>query len=69
MSKKLKKCSEPLLETTNHSWGPLVHGDQMLGDFLFIGTNCGGPNVWGLNVFRTKLGEDTIPFKLDVAIL
>ena len=34
--------------------GPFVHGDQMSRDCLFLGTNCGGPNVWGLNVFGTK---------------
>ena len=52
------------------SWGPFVHGDQMFGDqlsrgtnclgdqmsrdCLFLGTNWGGPNVRGLNVFGTK---------------
>ena len=29
-------------------WGPNEPGH------LFLGTNCGGPNVRGLNVFRTK---------------
>ena len=56
---KLKKCSKPLLETINKFWGPIVHedqlcwgpfvhGDLMSWDCLFLGTNCGGPNVWGL---------------------
>jgi hypothetical protein len=36
------------------SWGSFVHGDQMSRDCLFLGTNCGGPNVRGLNVFETK---------------
>ena len=57
--KKLKKCSKPLLETINKFWGPIVHedqlcwgpfvhGDLMSWDCLFLGTNSGGPNVWGL---------------------
>jgi hypothetical protein len=57
--KKLKRCSSPLLETINKFWGPIVHedqlcwgpfvhGDLMSWDCLFLGTNSGGPNVWGL---------------------
>ena len=63
--KKLKKCSKPLLETINKFWGPIVHedqlcwgpfvhGDLMSWDCLFLGTNCGGPNVRGLNGLGTK---------------
>ena len=36
------------------SRGPYVHGDQMSWDCLFWGTNYGGPNLRGLNVFGTK---------------
>ena len=61
MKKKL------LLETTNKFWGPFVQGDHLswgpyvlgdqmglFGDCLFLGTNCGEPNVQGLNKFGTK---------------
>ena len=57
--KKLKKCSKPLLETIikflgpivhedKLCWGPFAHGDLMSWDCFFLGTNSGGPNVWGL---------------------
>ena len=59
MSKNWKKCSKLLLESTNKFWEPMSSrtnclGDQMSRDCLFLGTNCGGPNVRGLNVFGTK---------------
>ena len=44
----------PIVQGDQLSWGPFVHGDQMSRDCLFLGTNCGGPNVRGLNVFGTK---------------
>ena len=44
----------PIVQGDQLSWGPFVHGDQMSWDCLFLGTNCGGPNVRGLNGFGTK---------------
>ena len=44
----------PIVQGDQLSWGPFVHGDQMSRDCLFLGTNCGGPNVRGPNGFGTK---------------
>ena len=35
-------------------WGPFVHGDQIFGDHLSMGTGSEGPEVWGSNGFGTK---------------
>ena len=35
-------------------WGPFVHGDRILGDHLSMGTESGGPEIWGPNGFGTK---------------
>ena len=77
LSKNWKKGSKPLLETTNKFWGPIVHEDQlcwgpfvhgvqMSWDCLYLGTNCGGPNVWGLNVFGTKCVWDQMRSSLNL---
>ena len=35
-------------------WGPFIHGDQIFGDHLSMGTGSGEPEVWGSNGFGTK---------------
>ena len=48
--KKLKKVWGPIAQRDQLSWGPFVYGDQMSRDCLFLGTNCGEPNIRGPNV-------------------
>ena len=44
----------PFVQGDQIGWGPFVHGDRILGDHLSMGTESGGPEVWGPNGFGTK---------------